>query len=60
MQEKFRKSEFVSESEDQGRKQKIGELVGVFEQVIVGSRQSGSEMYEIRISGNGWVVWRED
>ena len=58
--EKFRKSDFVSEPEDQGLKQMIGDWVDIFEQSIVGSRQSGSAMCEIRIPGTGRVLGRED
>ena len=52
----FRKSDFFSEAEDQGRKQKIRDWVGIFERAIVGRRRSGSEMCERRTPGTGWVV----
>ena len=39
----------------QGKNQKTRERVGGSKQVIVGSNQSGSEMFESRISGTEWV-----
>ena len=55
----FRKSGFFSEAEDQGQKQNIRDWVGVLEQAIMGSRKSGSDVYEIIISGTVWVVGRD-
>ena len=55
----FRKSDFFSEAEDQGQKQNIRDWVGVLEQAIMGSRKSGSDVYEIIISGTVWVVGRD-
>ena len=52
----FRKSGFVSESEDQGKKQITRDWVGVPEETIVENRRSGSKMFENRIPGTGWVV----
>ena len=54
----FRKSGFVSESEDQGKKQITRDWVGVPEETIVENRRSGSKMCENRIPGTGWVVGR--
>ena len=50
---------FFSEAEDQGQKQNIRDWVGVLEQAIMGSRKSGSDVYEIIISGTVWVVGRD-